>query len=75
MTDELDIGQAVRDVQRNRVGVVMARLGPYVQLRPLGGGREWDADPVHLERLNDLEELSARIAEITARSRRWHPDH
>ncbi|WP_329024164.1 hypothetical protein [Streptomyces sp. NBC_00690] len=75
MTDELDIGQTVRDLQRDRVGVVMARLGPYLQLRPLGGGRAWDADPVHLQRLNDLEELSARIAEINARSRRWLPDH
>ena len=23
----------------------MGHEGPYVQLRPYGGGREWDADP------------------------------
>ncbi|GAB3119272.1 hypothetical protein GCM10027160_33090 [Streptomyces calidiresistens] len=38
-------GAVVRDVRRGWVGIVMGHVGPYVQLRPEGGGREWDARP------------------------------
>ncbi|MCE7081871.1 hypothetical protein [Streptomyces sp. ST2-7A] len=38
-------GTIVHDVRRKRVGIVMGHVGPYVQLRPEGGGREWDARP------------------------------
>ncbi|MGW6309818.1 hypothetical protein ACWFRQ_18525 [Streptomyces niveus] len=47
----------------------MAHEGPYVQLRPLGGGREWDADPVRVRRLSPAELLSARVADANTRSR------
>nr|WP_229701131.1 hypothetical protein [Streptomyces camponoticapitis] len=47
----------------------MARQGPYVQLRPLGGGREWDADPAHVRLLTPAELLSARVADVNTRSR------
>ncbi|MFE9647376.1 hypothetical protein ACFYO0_25310 [Streptomyces sp. NPDC006365] len=33
------------DVRGGRVGEVMGREGGYVQLRPVGGGREWDCPP------------------------------
>ncbi|MGI5531505.1 hypothetical protein ACQEVX_30250 [Streptomyces syringium] len=36
------------DTQRGRVGEVMGNEGPRVQLRPPGGGREWDVDPAAL---------------------------
>ncbi|WP_016910195.1 hypothetical protein [Streptomyces xiaopingdaonensis] len=42
------VGQVVHDVLRQRVGVVMGHAGPYVQVRPLAGGREWDATPGQL---------------------------
>ncbi|MEU4966786.1 hypothetical protein AB0G27_15365 [Streptomyces smyrnaeus] len=48
----------------------MRREGPYLQLRPLGGGREWDADPGRVRLLTHAEVLSARVAEVNARSRR-----
>ncbi|WP_162637644.1 hypothetical protein [Streptomyces qinglanensis] len=64
------VGSAVRDLARDRVGVVMGREGPYLQLRPLGGGREWDADPGRVRLLTHAEVLSARVAETNARSRR-----
>ncbi|MFD8341687.1 MULTISPECIES: hypothetical protein [Streptomyces] len=47
----------------------MGHEGPYLQLRPLGGGREWDADPARLRLLGPAELLSARVAEANARSR------
>ncbi|MFJ8752762.1 hypothetical protein ACIREO_26005 [Streptomyces sp. NPDC102441] len=47
----------------------MGHEGPYLQLRPLGGGREWDADPARLRPLGPTELLSARVAEANARSR------
>ncbi|MGW7643695.1 hypothetical protein [Streptomyces bobili] len=47
----------------------MGHVGPYVQLRPLAGGREWDADPGHLRRLTPAELLSALVAQANARSR------
>lgn len=65
----LRVGAAVRDGDSGRVGLVMGHEGPYLQLRPLGGGREWDADPAHLRPLGPAELLSARVAEANARSR------
>ncbi|MFC5958282.1 hypothetical protein ACFP51_28665 [Streptomyces pratens] len=63
------LGSAVHDTVRDRVGRVMGHVGPYVQLRPLTGGREWDADPLHLRPLTSSELLSALVAEANARSR------
>src|SRR5690606_12023078 len=35
------VGAHVVDTMTGRIGVVMGHEGPYVQLRPYGGGREW----------------------------------
>ncbi|GAA3292743.1 hypothetical protein [Streptomyces cinereospinus] len=43
------VGVLVKDTDKGKEGEVMGHEGPYVQLRPLGGGREWDADPGALE--------------------------
>ncbi|MEU6084366.1 hypothetical protein [Streptomyces sp. NPDC047108] len=64
------VGVPVRDTERDRVGVVMGREGPYLQLRPLGGGREWDAEPGRVRLISQAELLSARVAEANARSRK-----
>ncbi|MFF1692967.1 hypothetical protein ACFVXC_04985 [Streptomyces sp. NPDC058257] len=63
------VGEAVHDSGRDRVGRVMGYEGPYIQLRPLAGGREWDADPDRLRTLTQDELLSALLAEVNARSR------
>lgn len=63
------VGDSVHDPGRDRVGVVMGREGPYLQLRPLGGGREWDAEPGLVRALSPAELLSARVATVNARSR------
>ncbi|WP_327299498.1 MULTISPECIES: hypothetical protein [unclassified Streptomyces] len=49
--------------------MVMAHEGPWLQLRPLGGGREWDADPARVRPVGPAELLQARVAEANARSR------
>ncbi len=63
-------GTAVRDPVRDRVGIVMGHEGSYLRLRPLVGGREWDADPARVQPLNPQELLRARVAEANACSRR-----
>lgn len=63
------LGDTVEDTVRKRVGKVMGFEGPYVQLRPIGGGREWDADPASLRLLPLSEALSAGVATANARSR------
>jgi hypothetical protein len=63
------IGAAVVDTVRNRVGYVMDHEGSFLQLRPLSGGCEWDADPDHVKPLDPAELMRARVAEANARSR------
>ncbi|MEU9188088.1 hypothetical protein AB0D14_26825 [Streptomyces sp. NPDC048484] len=73
MTGDADkipaVGKAVHDSARDLVGRVMGHEGPYVQLRPLAGGREWDADPDRLRLLTPTELLSALVTEANVRSR------
>ena len=71
MTDDGSprVGAAVHDGGSGRVGLVMGHQGPHLQLRPLGGGREWDADPAHVRPASRDELLSAQLAEVNARSR------
>ncbi|MCX5440219.1 MULTISPECIES: hypothetical protein [unclassified Streptomyces] len=65
----LEVGDAVHDTVRDRFGRVMGHEGPYLRIRPLAGGREWDADPGHLRLLTQDELLRALVAEANARSR------
>jgi hypothetical protein len=60
----------VQDTESNKVGRVMGFVGPYVQLRPISGGKEWDARLEHLAPAGTAETLSAGVAEVNARSRR-----
>ncbi|MFH9958394.1 hypothetical protein ACH4OX_29805 [Streptomyces roseolus] len=69
-TDLPPVGAIVLDTARNHVGRVMGAEGPYFQLRPLGGDREWDVEPTHLYPLTGAELLSALVAETNTRSRR-----
>jgi hypothetical protein len=63
------LGDVVEDTQRQKVGKVMGFVGPYVQLRPVGGGIEWDARPDRLRLVTLAEALSAGVAVANARSR------
>ncbi len=64
-----DIGALAKDTASGRIGVVMGAVGGRVQIRPIGGGREWDAVPDKVRPLSAREELSARLAIRNGNSR------
>lgn len=63
------VGSHVVDTRSGKVGIVMGHEGPYVQLRPYGGGKEWDADPAGIRRATPAERLGAQDASGDRRSR------
>ncbi|MFJ6183595.1 hypothetical protein [Streptomyces sp. NPDC092295] len=63
-----DAGALVVDRRSGKVGVVLGHVGPYVQLRPPRGGREWDVLPEDVRPPTLTEELSAKVA---VANRRW----
>ncbi|MGW7521104.1 hypothetical protein ACWGJ2_36540 [Streptomyces sp. NPDC054796] len=72
MTEEAPlpvVGEAVHDTVQDRFGRVRGHEGPYLQLRPFAGGREWDADPARVRVLARDELLRVLVAEANARSR------
>lgn len=56
------IGELAKDTASGRIGVVMGEIGARVQIRPIGGGVEWDARPDNVVAPTAREELSARLA-------------
>ncbi|MFF3317597.1 hypothetical protein ACFYV5_19105 [Streptomyces sp. NPDC003035] len=65
----MNIGAYVIDSRDGRMGRVMARVGPYVQLRPPGGGREWDCPVEELTPASVGDVLRARVRAINRESR------
>ncbi|CAM5255919.1 hypothetical protein SHIRM173S_12847 [Streptomyces hirsutus] len=63
------VGVYIVDTRTERIGIVMGHEGPYIQLRPYGGGREWDAETVEVRRATPAERLRAATAYANARSR------
>ncbi|MFB8771382.1 hypothetical protein [Streptomyces broussonetiae] len=63
------LGAYVIDTRTGRLGIVMGHEGPYVQLRPYGGGKEWDVEPAAVRLATPAERLSAVTAYANARSR------
>ncbi|MBT2391176.1 hypothetical protein ACFO9E_15655 [Streptomyces maoxianensis] len=57
------------DVRSGRVGQVMGREGGYVQLRPPGGGKEWDCPAEDVRPAPPGEVLRAKVREINAEGR------
>lgn len=62
-------GDIVEDTNTGKIGKVMGFEGPYVQVRPVGGGLEWDARPENLQPVTGAEALSSAVAVANARSR------
>lgn len=62
-------GEYVIDVRDGRLGEVMGREGGYVQLRPVGGGREWDCPPAAIGEAPQGEVLRARVRRVNQESR------
>ncbi|WP_327744205.1 hypothetical protein OHO28_23590 [Streptomyces europaeiscabiei] len=57
------------DVRDGRLGEVMGREGGYVQLRPVGGGREWDCPSDTLREAAPGEVLRARVRQVNGEGR------
>ncbi|TDC26351.1 hypothetical protein E1265_04595 [Streptomyces sp. 8K308] len=64
-----EVGEPAWDARTGRGGIVMGRVGPCVQLRPVGGGREWDVRPDDLRSIGLAELLRAPVREANRRSR------
>ncbi|WP_369144365.1 hypothetical protein [Streptomyces sp. R44] len=54
-----EVGALVVDDRTNKLGYVVGHVGPAMQLRPVAGGREWDADPAHVRPATSQERLRA----------------
>ncbi|WP_406508176.1 hypothetical protein [Streptomyces sp. NBC_00212] len=65
---EPEIGDLVYDEATRRIGAAVDRVGPRWQLKPPGGGREWDAHGP-LRAATQEERLSCGVALANARSR------
>jgi hypothetical protein len=63
------VGELAKDSARGRIGVVMGEIGGRVQIRPIRGGKEWDAMPDNVVALSAREELRARLAVKNGNSR------
>jgi len=55
------------DKRNDQVGVVMGHEGPYVQLRPPQGGKEWDVPAEELRLPTQAEEIRAKVAVANGR--------
>ncbi|WP_018383530.1 DUF7848 domain-containing protein [Wenjunlia vitaminophila] len=61
-------GALVYDPGTRRVGEYQATVGPYALLRPVGGGREWEADPGRIRPATQAERLSAGVKAANSRA-------
>lgn len=68
-----ELGEVVHDTRTGRVGRVMGHVGPRYQLRPLNGGREWEADPEEMSPARQSDALTDRVAEANRLSREYGP--
>ncbi|MGW0463886.1 hypothetical protein ACWDX6_01230 [Streptomyces sp. NPDC003027] len=65
-----EVGDLVRDTATGRVGFYVDSVADRFLIRPVSGGRAWEAEPADVQLATPLRELRARAAEINARSRR-----
>ncbi|GAB2876368.1 hypothetical protein GCM10027074_50500 [Streptomyces deserti] len=65
---EIDRGTLVYDPKSDKVGEYRGKAGPYAMLRPVGGGREWEADRDLIRPATPEERLSAGVQAANARS-------
>jgi hypothetical protein len=61
-------GAVLYDTAAARVGEYRGRSGARLMLRPLGGGREWEAEPAALRPATDRERLGASLRAANERT-------
>ncbi|AQS68906.1 hypothetical protein [Streptomyces pactum] len=61
-------GTVLYDPATAKVGEYRGRSGPRAMLRPLGGGREWEAEPAGLRRATDRERIGAGLRAANERT-------
>lgn len=59
-----EAGTYAVDHRDGSVGQVMGCEGGLVQLRPIGGGREWDCPPGSVGRVPAMDVLRERVREL-----------
>ena len=64
----MEPGTIVYNPQMSKVGEFRDRTGPFAILRPLGGGREWEADPALIREATPEERLMAELKAANDRS-------
>ncbi|WP_399138989.1 hypothetical protein Q3A86_16170 [Streptomyces sp. NBUA17] len=67
-------GNVLYDPATARVGAYQGLTGPRALLRPLGGGREWEAEPAGLRRATDRERIGAGLRAANERTHARPPD-
>lgn len=65
----MEPGTLLYDPATDTVGEYQDKAGPYALLRPVGGGREWQADPGSLRPATDAERLRAGVRAANHRAR------
>ncbi|MER8042526.1 hypothetical protein [Streptomyces sp. NPDC094032] len=68
MAGHEECGAYLYDPAARKVGEYRGQAGPYAMLRPLGGGREWQADPERVRPATPEERLSAGVRAANARA-------
>ncbi|MBT2442881.1 hypothetical protein J7E93_22790 [Streptomyces sp. ISL-36] len=71
----MECGDLVYDQVARVVGEFRGPAGPYVMLRPVGGGREWQAHPDDLRPATPSERLSAGVRVANGRAARALAPH
>ena len=56
------------DPATRKVGEYQDKVGPYVLLRPVGGGREWEADPAQIRLATAAEQLRSDVKAVNVRA-------
>jgi hypothetical protein len=65
---QIETGTVVYDPRSDKVGEYRGKAGPHALLRPLGGGREWEARPELIRPSTPGERLSAGVRAADSRS-------
>ncbi|MBL1081764.1 hypothetical protein JK359_07175 [Streptomyces actinomycinicus] len=68
-SESYEPGRLLYDPATGKVGEYRDRAGPYVMLRPVGGGVEWEADPDAVRPATDRERIGATVRAVNHRAR------